>query len=487
MTVRKDEPMDNLAAMDDEFAALLEASSLGAPHVVAETSNIPATARSRMARAVRRRQKELSDSAAPEESQETEQADTTAAGGGPHSTEQQASEEEPRRIACPGASQESPGLGLMVLPTETGKAIQAAFTAVMHRAYRHEHTDALLPRWPWLDAGPQNWRTHLATLMDQSLQRSMRISRADDATWTVGSFHIRLVGGCRLALTDQDGANANDHKRQTALSACTGPGSLYELVTSAQIGSKPHAQSVHDLSRFIRPATAPITASAASAAPTPLSACSILPTQLHVARFAESAYNTGSGGLLLPTLARTQHSSSSGPRQMASLAVQHQTSEASRTLLWSATADGVRMQHAELPMLIHHDVHKTLTESLRTRLTYRVSDPYAVEARFRAGASDETVWTFARDLLREGLERGAGDGDVIVWPDTASGTEQRLFIRLASPEGTALLSAADTDVRVFVEAAGRLVGYGAERAHLEPALRALETTIGELTRPGSRD
>lgn len=43
MTVRKDATKDNIAATEeDDFDALLNASSLGAPHVLAENELIPA-------------------------------------------------------------------------------------------------------------------------------------------------------------------------------------------------------------------------------------------------------------------------------------------------------------------------------------------------------------------------------------------------------------------------------------------------------------
>ncbi|WP_367658024.1 SsgA family sporulation/cell division regulator [Streptomyces sp. TG1A-8] len=68
-------------------------------------------------------------------------------------------------------------------------------------------------------------------------------------------------------------------------------------------------------------------------------------------------------------------------------------------------------------MKIHHEKHQALTEATRTRSVHRVSDPCAVEARIRTGASDETVRTFARELIGDGSERGAGQGDVTVWPE----------------------------------------------------------------------
>jgi hypothetical protein len=195
---------------------------------------------------------------------------------------------------------------------------------------------------------------------------------------------------------------------------------------------------------------------------------------------------------MLPEIKRTagQH------QQLTPLQRSERTSPASKqparqpaaqARLWTTTPEGARVQHADMPMLIHHEEHEALTQTLRTRFTYRASDPYAVEARFRAEESDETVWTFARELLVDGLERSAGRGDVTLWPDKTASGQRRLFIRLTSPEGTALLSAAAVDVRLFVEAAGSLVEYGSEHTHLAPALNALETAIGELTRPGTRE
>ncbi|MGW1364708.1 SsgA family sporulation/cell division regulator [Streptomyces chartreusis] len=80
-----------------------------------------------------------------------------------------------------------------------------------------------------------------------------------------------------------------------------------------------------------------------------------------------------------------------------------------------------------------------------------------------------------------------GHGDVSVSPSTGAQGEPRVFVRLSSPEGSALLSAADADLRAFLDAASTLVSYGAEHPYLVPALNALEATIGELARPGRCD
>ena len=52
-------------------------------------------------------------------------------------------------------------------------------------------------------------------------------------------------------------------------------------------------------------------------------------------------------------------------------------------------------------------------------LGYCSSDPYAVSASFGTTAG-EIVWTFGRDLLRDGLGGPVGIGDVRVWPASTS-------------------------------------------------------------------
>ena len=55
---------------------------------------------------------------------------------------------------------------------------------------------------------------------------------------------------------------------------------------------------------------------------------------------------------------------------------------------------------------------------------------------FHVGTDDPVEWIFARDLLAEGLDRVAGDGDVRVWPSTAAHRDV-LNLALSSPFGQA--------------------------------------------------
>ncbi|MGC5342178.1 SsgA family sporulation/cell division regulator [Streptomyces sp. DT24] len=95
------------------------------------------------------------------------------------------------------------------------------------------------------------------------------------------------------------------------------------------------------------------------------------------------------------------------------------------------------------------------------RLTYRTADPYAVHATFHIGSECPVEWTFARELLVEGVFRPCGHGDVRVWP-TKVGQRGVLCFALTSPEGEALLEAPSAAVAAWVERTLRVVPPGTE-------------------------
>ncbi|MFF7369807.1 SsgA family sporulation/cell division regulator [Streptomyces tricolor] len=148
-------------------------------------------------------------------------------------------------------------------------------------------------------------------------------------------------------------------------------------------------------------------------------------------------------------------------------------------------ADG-HQQLARLWMRLHH-TEQDKGQRLAVRLVYRAADPYAVTAVFNHGTDDETEWLFARELLVGGLHESAGIGDVIVWPsvDEASG-RQRVFIRLRSPEGTALLSAAREDIEAFLDASHPLTQSLAMTMGT-CALDAWERELADIIWPGRGD
>ncbi|WP_340561214.1 SsgA family sporulation/cell division regulator [Streptomyces sp. GSL17-111] len=114
------------------------------------------------------------------------------------------------------------------------------------------------------------------------------------------------------------------------------------------------------------------------------------------------------------------------------------------------------------------------------KLLYRTDDPYAVHVSFHIGSDSPVHWTFARELLVEGVFRPSGHGDVRVWPLSGGhgGRPQRrneVCVALSSPEGEALLQAPAGPVAAWVERTLRLVPPGRESAELglDEALCAL--------------
>jgi len=104
-------------------------------------------------------------------------------------------------------------------------------------------------------------------------------------------------------------------------------------------------------------------------------------------------------------------------------------------------------------------------------LTYQAADPFAVRITFgdsAAGpeaADDGVTWLVGRDLLRVGLDRPAGDGDVRVWP--ASATADVLFLHLRAPSGEALFELSRATLSAFLRETEVLVPAGSEAAALD--------------------
>lgn len=107
-------------------------------------------------------------------------------------------------------------------------------------------------------------------------------------------------------------------------------------------------------------------------------------------------------------------------------------------------------------------------------LSYRAGDPYAVHVTFHTGSASPVYWTFARELLVEGVFRPCGQGDVRVWP-TKVEDRSVICMALTSPDGDALLEAPAAAVSAWLERTLRAVGPGQEHETLglDEALAAL--------------
>jgi hypothetical protein len=101
------------------------------------------------------------------------------------------------------------------------------------------------------------------------------------------------------------------------------------------------------------------------------------------------------------------------------------------------------------------------TPTVSATLHYDPDDPYAVRMVFPASATLEGVevcWTFARDLLSDGLEEPAGSGDVRVRP----GPRDRTVLEFRAPEGVALVQVPTRELRRFLRRTTVLVVPGQE-------------------------
>jgi hypothetical protein len=124
-------------------------------------------------------------------------------------------------------------------------------------------------------------------------------------------------------------------------------------------------------------------------------------------------------------------------------------------------------------------VSREASVPLAATLRYTTADPYAVTAVFHAGQGGPVEWVFARDLLADGAERTAGDGDVMVWPVGDDG--EVLAIALSSESGEALFAAPAADIAAFLARTCDLVPRGAESGHVDvgAGLDALLKTGGD--------
>lgn len=91
-------------------------------------------------------------------------------------------------------------------------------------------------------------------------------------------------------------------------------------------------------------------------------------------------------------------------------------------------------------------------------LSWRPSDPYAVTMLFHTG----TTWTFARELLAEGLHIPAGFGDVRIAPVPDAGGMGLIQVGLSSPTGHTEFVLNGDDVADFLTATAARIPIGEE-------------------------
>ncbi|MEU5630028.1 SsgA family sporulation/cell division regulator [Streptomyces rishiriensis] len=114
------------------------------------------------------------------------------------------------------------------------------------------------------------------------------------------------------------------------------------------------------------------------------------------------------------------------------------------------------------------------------RLGYRSDDPFAVHVTFHVDSDHPVAWTFARELLVEGVFRPCGHGDVRVWPTKSEGRSV-VLMALSSPCGDALLEAPSAQVSAWLERTLRVVPPGSEGEQL-----GIDDVLAELLAPSPR-
>jgi len=105
-------------------------------------------------------------------------------------------------------------------------------------------------------------------------------------------------------------------------------------------------------------------------------------------------------------------------------------------------------------------------------LEYSETDPWAVWARFRAGAPGDPAavdfeWALSRDLLSAGLQVASGQGVVRVRPCVLPRRRRVVMIELLTPAGVVGFTTPAPGVRRFLKAARALVPPGTEARHLD--------------------
>jgi hypothetical protein len=117
--------------------------------------------------------------------------------------------------------------------------------------------------------------------------------------------------------------------------------------------------------------------------------------------------------------------------------------------------------------------------AVTSRFEFRQNDPYAVGLHYLVDGEQDgdashggqhgghwVTWTFARELLEEGITSPAGDGDVQIWPGVREGA-RCAYLHTRSPHGAATFVLALPSVVEFLLSTYALVPSGTESDFLD--------------------
>ena len=118
---------------------------------------------------------------------------------------------------------------------------------------------------------------------------------------------------------------------------------------------------------------------------------------------------------------------------------------------------------------LHLVVPGTPALPVRAGLSYDASDPYAITVAFHTGTgtgSDTVEWTFARQLISDGVTAPVGAGDVKVWPASRDG-DHVVCLSLSSPSGKALFEVPVQELSEFIAMTYAAVATDTESEHVD--------------------
>lgn len=131
----------------------------------------------------------------------------------------------------------------------------------------------------------------------------------------------------------------------------------------------------------------------------------------------------------------------------------------------------------EVPVkLVLTDAHVMLNATF----LYAKAAPLSVTITFHTGIDGPVEWSFARDLLKQGLDVASGEGDVKVSPLFES--DPLIQIALTSPYGTATFVMNRWIVKDFLSKSFLLVPEGTEVKHLD-----IDATVEKLLAGGKKN
>lgn len=95
------------------------------------------------------------------------------------------------------------------------------------------------------------------------------------------------------------------------------------------------------------------------------------------------------------------------------------------------------------------------------RLYYKDTDPYAVQFSFDVTPDEVVRWTFARELLAQGITAPAGLGDVKITP-VGPLQDRSISIELETPDGYARLEGMAAPIKEWLAKTYAAVAAGQE-------------------------